>query len=67
MQGTVINTENLLTTKQAARLVGRSRAMIYRLITDGDVATFTLGDSTYVIKESLIEEALRRGWIKERG
>ena len=62
----MVNTENLLTTKKAATLVGRSRAMIYKLITEGSVATFTIGDSTYVIKESLIEEALRRGWIRER-
>ena len=65
--GETIRVDNLLTIKQAAKLVGKSYPMIQKLRQEGVIDSVELGYSPMIKKDSLIEVALERGWIKERG
>lgn len=63
---TIIDTKNLLTIKQAAKLVGKSYPMIQKLRQEGVIDSVELGYSPMIKKDSLIKVALERGWIKQR-
>jgi len=65
--GETFNVNELLTIKQAAKLVGKSYPMIQKLRQEGVIASVELGYSPMIKKDSLIAVALERGWIKERG
>ena len=61
-----IQIDNLLTIKQAAKLVGKSYPMIQKLRQEEVIDSVELGYSPMIKKDSLIKVALKRGWIKQR-
>ncbi len=66
MPDTIIDTSNLLTIREAAKLVGKSYALIQSLRAQGVIESVELGYSPMIKKDSLIEVALRKGWIVEK-
>lgn len=66
MPDTIIDTSNLLTITEAAKLVGKSYALIQKLRQDGVIESVELGYSPMIKKDSLIKVALRKGWIVEK-